>query len=73
VRKVARTVADLRGAAAIDGRDVIRALRYRALDREAADQAWGPGATGTAAPESAGGDPSRGEAAAPALAVVSSS
>jgi len=64
VRKVARTIADLRGAAAIDGRDVMRALAYRVLDREPLDQAWGPGSTGSGAgPAVAGG-------ASPALTVA---
>jgi magnesium chelatase family protein len=41
VRKVARTIADLRGAARVRGADVMLALEYRALDREV-DQPWEP-------------------------------
>ena len=75
VRKVARTIADLRGAAAIDGRDVMRALAYRVLDREAGDQPWGGGSTGSGAAASRRGGPWPAPAATagPALAAVSSS
>ncbi|MBI5481482.1 MAG: YifB family Mg chelatase-like AAA ATPase [Deltaproteobacteria bacterium] len=75
VRKVARTIADLRGAAAVDGRDVMRALAYRVLDREATDQPWGPGSMGNGVAVGLVGaaSPALAGAAAPALAAASSS
>jgi magnesium chelatase family protein len=69
VRKVARTIADLRGAAAIDGRDVMRALAYRVLDREAGDQASGGGSSGSGVAVGREGGVG---AAGPALAAASS-
>ena len=42
VRKVARTIADLRGSEIIEARDVVRALSLRVLDRERVNYACAP-------------------------------
>ncbi|HEY3357090.1 MAG TPA: YifB family Mg chelatase-like AAA ATPase [Polyangia bacterium] len=65
VRKVARTIADLRGAARLRGADVILALQYRALDRDDVDQPWRPRLEGAGFAAGATSPPSPAAGSAP--------